>query len=294
MNDREYPIYLRFGGLPPGGRSPTLRGKLALGMIPEEGLCFPDPNEPLFERGVSCFRARRISGGGYEVDVSGSPSLALTFRTLSRSGRPVYLLSGREVCIGTDREPILVDAVATPLPPDTRVRSCRCHEEKAVLFEERMGVFGPLLAALTPHATDTALNSKLHGPEHWLHVFLYGARLAKQTPGADPRVVGLFAVLHDSRRVSDGHDSNHGHCAAKLAEGLRGKLFEATDGQTCLLKRALRLHADGLVEEDPTIGCCWDADRLDLPRCGIKPDPEYFSTVAAKEILASPDPRGSR
>jgi uncharacterized protein len=45
---------------------------------------------------------------------------------------------------------------------------------------------------------------------------------------------------------------------------------------------ALTYHADGLVSEHPTIGCCWDADRLDLPRCGIRVDPVMLSTPAAR------------
>ena len=41
--------------------------------------------------------------------------------------------------------------------------------------------------------------------------------------------------------------------------------------------------ANGLVSEDPTVGACWDADRLDLPRVGIQPDPALFSTARAHE-----------
>ena len=41
-------------------------------------------------------------------------------------------------------------------------------------------------------------------------------------------------------------------------------------------------HADGTVSSDPTVGACWDADRLDLPRVGITPRPELFSTEAAR------------
>jgi uncharacterized protein len=36
------------------------------------------------------------------------------------------------------------------------------------------------------------------------------------------------------------------------------------------------------VSEHPTIGTCWDADRLDLGRVGARPDPKYMSTEARK------------
>ena len=32
-----------------------------------------------------------------------------------------------------------------------------------------------------------------------------------------------------------------------------------------------------------TIQTCWDADRLDLIRAGITPDPNHLCTAAAKE-----------
>ena len=59
---------------------------------------------------------------------------------------------------------------------------------------------------------------------------------------------------------------------------MRGELFEIADSQMDLLCEALKLHNDGQVSEDPTIGTCWDADRMDLPRVGIVPDPKLMST----------------
>jgi uncharacterized protein len=34
------------------------------------------------------------------------------------------------------------------------------------------------------------------------------------------------------------------------------------------------------------IGACWDADRLDLTRVGIIPDPDMMSTEPGKELAA--------
>jgi uncharacterized protein len=39
----------------------------------------------------------------------------------------------------------------------------------------------------------------------------------------------------------------------------------------------------GQVADDPTIGACWDADRLNLWRVGKTPDPRLLSTAAARD-----------
>jgi hypothetical protein len=43
-------------------------------------------------------------------------------------------------------------------------------------------------------------------------------------------------------------------------------------------------HSNGAVDADPTIQTCWDADRLDLGRVGIKPPARYLSLEAATHI----------
>ncbi len=45
-----------------------------------------------------------------------------------------------------------------------------------------------------------------------------------------------------------------------------------------------RIHNGGMPQSDPTLAVCLDADRLDLGRVGITPDPEYLSTPTAKSI----------
>jgi uncharacterized protein len=50
-----------------------------------------------------------------------------------------------------------------------------------------------------------------------------------------------------------------------------------------LLKQAVRYHTSGLTSPDPTIGTCWDADRLDIGRVGITLSGRYMSTVAGKD-----------
>jgi hypothetical protein len=41
----------------------------------------------------------------------------------------------------------------------------------------------------------------------------------------------------------------------------------------------------GQLSTDPTVGVCFDADRLDLGRVGIEPDPELISTDAGRKRL---------
>lgn len=130
--------------------------------------------------------------------------------------------------------------------------------------------FERLVAAVLPHATRMSRLSKLHGPAHWRRVAENGERLCKKTPNADPYVVALFAALHDCVRDNDGRDPRHGYYAAKKAEHL---LFEgvvsATDEQMDRLVEAYEYHNKGAISpEDPTVGVCFDADRLDSPVAG--------------------------
>jgi uncharacterized protein len=137
------------------------------------------------------------------------------------------------------------------------------------------------------YATEAAKSSKLHGPKHWRSVTALGAQLCRETPGADAHVVALFAAFHDTQRLTDGHDPLHGRRAAGLAVRLYASgVFQATEEQMQLLFPALAAHTDGFVSNDPTVGVCWDADRLDLPRCGIQPNPEMLSTSAAQRLCS--------
>jgi len=43
-------------------------------------------------------------------------------------------------------------------------------------------------------------------------------------------------------------------------------------------------HDRGEVSDDPTIGACWDADRLTLARLGILPSVGLLSTEAGRKL----------
>jgi uncharacterized protein len=138
--------------------------------------------------------------------------------------------------------------------------------------------------------------TSIHGPDHWQRVRENGLGLAAET-GANKRFVELFAVLHDARRRSDGHDPKHGQHAALLAEAWRPKYFPDLDKSLLgWLTLAIKWHASGCIRRgasrsDILVGTCWDADRLDLVRAGIKPDPRKMSTAAGiRKVRELPPP----
>jgi hypothetical protein len=92
-------------------------------------------------------------------------------------------------------------------------------------------------------------------------------------PGRAP----VRLVLHDSRRLSDGGDPEHGPRAAELARILRGRAFQLSTPQFKQLHAACAGHTGGRNHPDLTVRTCWDADRLDLGRIGIRPSPRPTS-----------------
>lgn len=123
----------------------------------------------------------------------------------------------------------------------------------------------------------------IHGIAHWGRVRANGLRLAQVTE-ARVQVVELFALLHDCCRENDSEDPNHGERAAEFAEYLASRKVVRLDASDLkLLTTACRWHSLGGVLDDMTISTCWDADRLDLGRIGIQPDPARLCTDAAKK-----------
>ncbi len=123
----------------------------------------------------------------------------------------------------------------------------------------------------------------LHGFGHWVRVWENGRRLAGQN-GADPTVVALFAFTHDMARLSDHGDSEHGpRAAARIRAEMHGKYFHLEPGRLEQLLTAVELHTRGLQEADITIQTCWDSDRLDLGRAGIRPNPRRMCTMEARD-----------
>jgi uncharacterized protein len=128
--------------------------------------------------------------------------------------------------------------------------------------------------------------SSLHGPGHWRRVERNGLLLSAHT-GANTDVVRLFALFHDSRRENDGLDPEHGARGAEYAARLHGTAFQVTDDKFRLLHYACVWHTKGRNHENLTIATCWDADRLDLGRVGIVPDPQRMCTEIGGRVAAA-------
>lgn len=125
--------------------------------------------------------------------------------------------------------------------------------------------------------------SGIHGATHWARVLANGTQLAALT-GARVKVVQLFALFHDARRISDGSDPDHGRRGAGLAREKLGEWFELSGADMDRLWDACAYHSDGRTDHpDVTVQTCWDADRLDLPRVGVSVDKAYLCTLAAKQ-----------
>jgi uncharacterized protein len=123
----------------------------------------------------------------------------------------------------------------------------------------------------------------IHGPDHWRRVERNGLILAKQS-GALVDVVRLFALFHDCKRIDDGWDPDHGKRGADHAIALRGQWFDLPNEQMDLLIEACTGHTEIIHHHDPTIGTCWDADRLDLGRAGLIPNAKFMNTALGAEI----------
>jgi len=122
----------------------------------------------------------------------------------------------------------------------------------------------------------------IHGRTHWHKVDWNVQKLSRMIK-VDRQVCRLFAYLHDCKRENEHKDPQHGQRAADYVEELHklGKL-EIDNDQLALLVEAIRDHDKGFTSTNPTIGTCWDADRLDLMRVDEIIDSNYLSTAAAK------------
>jgi uncharacterized protein len=135
----------------------------------------------------------------------------------------------------------------------------------------------------------------IHGVTHWGRVLENGRRLAPAT-GADLAVIEMFAIFHDSCRHSDGWDPGHGPRGARLAESVRA-LTGLSDPQFLELIAACECHTSGPdASAGVTVRICLDADRLDIPRVGMRIKPELLFNEAARapETLAWAADRATR
>ncbi|MBR5638747.1 MAG: hypothetical protein IKW83_03180 [Muribaculaceae bacterium] len=131
----------------------------------------------------------------------------------------------------------------------------------------------------------------IHGVRHWDRVAKFGEMLFEA--GADRDVILAFAYLHDSERRNNGEDIDHGKRASNLIDAIRhSQLYFLNDSQIAKLKRACELHTVEHRTGDITVDICFDADRMDLLRVGIRPLPDRMATVKGAELVSNPDYAG--
>jgi uncharacterized protein len=124
----------------------------------------------------------------------------------------------------------------------------------------------------------------VHGIRHWGRVLENGRRLAPLT-GADPGVVELFAIFHDACRLNDTLDRDHGPRAADLVRSFRGEI-DLDDDAFAQLALACACHTRGpRFPCSGTVLTCLDADRLDIPRVGMRIRTGLLFTAAARDPL---------
>lgn len=122
-----------------------------------------------------------------------------------------------------------------------------------------------------------------YGDAHWRVTAAIGLYLTRRLPATNPAIVMAFAILHDSQRFDRLADPTHGARAAQVARlsaPLRG-LMDADD--VARVMEACQFHSGGLVSQDPTIGACWDADRLAMVQRGRVPHAAYMSTNMCRD-----------
>jgi uncharacterized protein len=90
-------------------------------------------------------------------------------------------------------------------------------------------------------------------------------------------------MLHDACPRSDGGDAEHGARAAILATTIRPPHIHLDDEGFELLSEACYHHTRCRHHRDIAVRTRWDADRLDLGRVGIVPDPRHVCTEFARQ-----------
>jgi uncharacterized protein len=125
--------------------------------------------------------------------------------------------------------------------------------------------------------------SYIHGDQHWRAVAEVGLKLLPDNRRADPMVVFLFSLFHDSMRMNEVEDPGHGQRGAELAQEFHGRYFQLPPERFGLLVEACAGHTDARFSDNATIGVCFDSDRLNLWRVGKTPEAKYLSTDAALE-----------
>jgi len=146
--------------------------------------------------------------------------------------------------------------------------------------------------------------SRIHGPAHWARVNLFGEELSRlhELTDEDRQCISVFAWTYDLARTDDEGGGQHAFDGAGYLDEVWPTVFPNLS-QVELVRTAIRHHSDGLTAEAAwyqglfdsldrkadkvitVVGCCWDADRLDLIRLATRPRAEFMSTEYWHKVL---------
>ena len=142
--------------------------------------------------------------------------------------------------------------------------------------KKRISTWPDLISDVMSVATHR--RSPIHGELHWRAVSQAGIEIAKLN-GGRTEIAMAFGLIHDSQRLCDDWDPEHGLRAAKWASKSKRLLdLIGKDGRD-IVAAAARDHEKGKVTQDRNIGTCWDADRINLWRVGLMPHADFFSVL---------------
>ena len=123
-------------------------------------------------------------------------------------------------------------------------------------------------------------NSFIHGSPHWSRVFYYG-HLLSELNDYDKENIAFFSIFHDSKRINDGDDPQHGLRGAEFFRTF-DKIIQIKPEQKEIIYESCKVHNYLKQADSLEVGLCLDSDRLDLWRVGISPNDEYLHLKQAK------------
>lgn len=144
-----------------------------------------------------------------------------------------------------------------------------------------------------------SFKSRTHGVSHWERVAQVGMDIGRELKLDNVALwsIKAFGWTHDLWRTHDGRCRKHGRDGFENLLSLDCKLIQQLPEQEReLIRLAIRYHSDGFIAGEAfdlglfetvelneqrivdIVGCCWDADRLDLARIGMIPRRCLIST----------------
>jgi uncharacterized protein len=117
-------------------------------------------------------------------------------------------------------------------------------------------------------------DSFIHGTPHWSRVFYYG-HLLSELNDYDKENIAFFSIFHDSKRLNDHEDPEHGLRGAEFFKTF-DKIIKIKPEQKEIIYEACKVHNYLKQSDSLEVGLCLDSDRLDLWRVGVNPHDDYL------------------